>query len=118
MSSRHVHWSPTASRVDTDLFTLPVPAARQSDPDTSHIAAASMVEGASRHAQLVLSALKTLGPATYTELATATGLAPVQVNRRLHELRRARLVERLPETRLTPSGRPARLHCLTRGNPS
>lgn len=85
------------------------PRARAADVQTSHDAARSMVYAAQAHARRILAALEA-GPATYTELAALTGLAPVQVNRRLHELRRAGVVERLTETRPTPSGREARLH--------
>src|SRR5260370_1247918 len=72
----------TVSQVD--LF--PRPAARQTDPATSH-AAARRFTPASHYARIP-PALELLGPvgATHRELARETGLEPVQVARRLGEL--------------------------------
>jgi predicted ArsR family transcriptional regulator len=46
----------------------------------------------------------------YTEIAQALSMADVAVNRRLAELRAAGRVQRLADTRLTPSGRPAHVY--------
>jgi len=91
------------------------PIARRADPVTSKIAAATMREGAALQRAQVLAALERRGDAgaIYTDLAVDTGLAPVAIDRRLPELRTLGLAIRLPETRLTPSGRPAHVHRAT-----
>jgi predicted ArsR family transcriptional regulator len=86
------------------------PTARRTDPDTSHQAAASMVHIAGLQAREVLEALRRYGSMTYTEIASLAGLEPHAVGRRLSELRRLELVERLSETRVTPSGRAAHVY--------
>lgn len=83
------------------------PRARQSDPTTSHIAAASMAGIAVSHADRILAALELSGPQTIYELADRTGLDHVGVARRMKDLERAQAAERVPnETRLSPNGRP------------
>src|SRR5260370_37043084 len=77
------------------------PVARRSDPETSRIAAARMRFKAGSHRARILHALDFLGPvgATHRELARETGLEPVQVDRRLVELRRLGVGARLGMTR-------------------
>jgi predicted transcriptional regulator len=68
-------------------------AARRGDPATSHKAAAAVPEIRGDHARRILEALAA-GPAGQTEIAERSGLASVQVNRRLHELRKVGAIER------------------------
>jgi len=65
------------------------PRARRTDPATSHAAAAKAERFASSHAGRILAALRDLGTATAHELAPATGLTVVQIDRRMVELQRA-----------------------------
>ena len=95
--------------MSAQLSVFDAPLARRRDPATSHIAAASMQAGAAAHRALILAVLRDGLPRTYVEIASATRLDPIAVARRMAELLRAGLVRRLPETRLTPSGRPAHL---------
>ena len=92
-----------------ELF-VPPPAARCRDPETSHAAARSMRRAADMHAHVILGALQAIGRGTYTDIAARSGLEPVQVNRRLPELRAVGLVRRLPQTAPTPSGRLAHVY--------
>lgn len=61
--------------------------ARASDPATSHAAAARAVRFAGSHSARILAVLKECGPYTADNLAQATGLTVVQVDRRMSELR-------------------------------
>lgn len=61
--------------------------ARRSDPVTSHQAAEGAQAFAGSHCSRILRALAS-GPATPHELADATGLTVVQIDRRLPELAR------------------------------
>jgi hypothetical protein len=63
--------------------------ARATDPETSHAAAARAGLFAKGHASRILAALHELGSATAHEIAAATGLTVVQIDRRLPELERA-----------------------------
>lgn len=63
--------------------------ARKGDPITSHQAAANAERFAASHAGRILSALEELGTATAAELAQATGLSVVQVDRRRKEMETA-----------------------------
>ena len=70
--------------------TLPLfarPAARASDPATSHAAAAQAVDLRSHHQRIILEALQA-GPAGASVIAERCGLAGHQVNKRLTELAR------------------------------
>ena len=71
-----------------------------------------MREGARHQQGIIRAALERRGYAggIYTEIAADTGLQPVAVNRRYHELRQLGHAVRLKETRMTPSGRPAHVH--------
>lgn len=68
-------------------------AARRTDPATSRAAAAGAASFAGDHRQRILAALAD-GPAGKTEIGRRCGLTEQQVARRMHELRRAGLVER------------------------
>ena len=74
----------------------PVPRARRSDPITSHAAADGASRFAASHAGRILEALQA-GPASAKQIAAATGLTLVQVDRRLPELQRDGFVEVLHE---------------------
>lgn len=75
---------------DMPLFA---PEARRSDPPTSKAAGRQAVAFKGDHARRILAALAS-GPAGKTEIASRCGLTEQQVARRMHELRRAGLVER------------------------
>lgn len=66
-------------------FDEPAPAARRTDPPTSHEAAAAARSFASNHRQRILDALAA-GPASKTQLASRTGIDGVAVARRTAEL--------------------------------
>jgi predicted ArsR family transcriptional regulator len=83
------------------------PRARNTDPETSHIAAAGVEAFAGEHHAKILQALD--APGTIHELAERTGLDHVQVARRMIELERSKWVIRLEETRPSPRGRPCRI---------
>lgn len=85
------------------------PRARTTDPQTSHDAARSMTESADSQRQKILLRLTRLGPMTADELDHSLGLRLTSSGRRLPELLRVGWVERLPEKRLTRSGRQAHL---------
>lgn len=63
--------------------------ARRTDPDTSKQAAAKAARFAASHSGRILAALQQLGTGTANDIAQATGLSVVQVDRRLPELQRA-----------------------------
>lgn len=69
--------------------------ARRTDPETSHAAAANAEKFASSHAGRIVAALKDLGTGTAHEIAVATGLSVVQVDRRRKEMELAGLVHML-----------------------
>lgn len=75
---------------DMPLFAPP---ARRTDPPTSRAAAAKAVAFKGDHARRIVEALAA-GPAGKTEIGRRCGLTEQQVARRMHELRRAGLVER------------------------
>ena len=93
------------------------PRARRRDPATSRDAAQAVRQAAASHRARILAALEAAGTlgATYVELAGATGLPPVAVGRRLHELRRMGAAVRLEATRPTPSGNRAHVHRVAKG---
>lgn len=63
--------------------------ARADDPATSYVAACRAEHFASSHAGRIHTALLMHGPMTKDEIADRTGLSPVQVDRRLPDLKRA-----------------------------
>jgi len=70
------------------MDAITAPAARRTDPVTSHQAARRAANFAESHAGRILAALAE-GPRTAAGLAEMTGLSVVQVDRRLPELERA-----------------------------
>ena len=77
--------------------------ARNTDPSTSHLAAAACEEFASKHRASILQALRLDGPAGKDELARRTGLDGVAIARRLPEMQRKGLV--CPTGRTVPSSK-------------
>lgn len=75
-------------------FLFAVPAARTTDPDTAHeaIARHSASGARSTNAERVLAVMRPGHAETFRELALRCGLDPVEVQRRLNDLRRAGLV--------------------------
>ena len=84
------------------------PRARQTDPETSHLAAVSMAEGAGAQRERILQELAT-GPWTADQIDDHIGWRPTTAGRRLSELREMGLVRMLESTGTTRSGRRARL---------
>lgn len=89
------------------------PLARNSDPIQSHEAADRAARFGGSHRQRIIEALRRFGPQTAHEIASRVGLDPVQVDRRVHELRKACEArahcscingERVEIKRATPSG--------------
>jgi hypothetical protein len=83
------------------------PRARNSDPATSHMAAAA-VTSADDHYTRIHEALMVFGPAGKDKIAALAGLDPSQVARRLPEMRRLGLVGLTGETVQSNSGRAER----------
>jgi hypothetical protein len=93
------------SLAQLDMFAAP--AARRSDPETSHQAAESAKELAARHHRIILGALRR-GPAGKDRIGTLTSLTGVQVCRRLTELHRAGQIEPTGKTVASTAGRQER----------
>jgi len=83
------------------------PRARNSDPLTSHLAAAALTT-ATDHYTAIHEALTLHGPAGKDKIAALAGLDPSQVARRLPEMRRLGLVGLTGETVQSNSGRAER----------
>ena len=83
------------------------PRARNSDPSTSHAAAAA-VTTAEDHYTIIHETLTLYGPRGKDGIATMAGLDPVQVSRRLSEMRKLGLVGLTGETVQSNSGRAER----------
>jgi hypothetical protein len=90
--------------------------ARATDPQTSKAAAAQSHGLAAAHSEAILRALacpglndlgRSLSCLTAHEIASRSGLQPVQVSRRIAQLRDDGLIVAADETRVTPSGRAA-----------
>lgn len=90
-----------------DLPLFAAPAARRTDPATSHEAADKAKTFASDHRSKILDALAA-GPAGQSEIARRTGLTVAAVSKRLGELRKAGLIERDGDARSHSGGREAR----------
>jgi hypothetical protein len=86
------------AQCDLPLFA----AARKADPPTSKAAAVAAIAFASGHCRKILDALAS-GPGTKDEIAQRCGLTEQQVARRMHELRRGRLVVEVGEA-VSPTG--------------
>jgi len=92
------------------------PAARATDPKTSHDAAKRVAVAAGRHRAAILEALG-LGPAGQTEIAQRTGMTVAAVSKRLCDLRRDGAIERAGETVSGTGGREAMYRlCAARDN--
>lgn len=83
------------------------PRARNTDPITSHLAAASAKELASQHQILVLGALRR-GPAGVDRIAAITKLTTYQVSKRMAELQRSGAIVLTGKTVQSTSGRAQR----------
>jgi predicted ArsR family transcriptional regulator len=81
------------------------PAARRTDPTTSHQAAASARELREQHHSVILAALRAHGPAGKDRIAALTRLTGVQICRRLIELQRDGLIQPTGRTVLSTAGR-------------
>lgn len=77
-------------------------AARRSDPQTSHVAAATAPVG--EHQAAILEALA-LGPAGASGIGARCGLLPHQVNKRINELAKAGRITETGRTVRSASGR-------------
>lgn len=88
------------AQFDIDFY-LNAPAARRTDPGTSHLAAASAKELQAQHHKIILAALNEHGPGSKDRIATLTRLTGVQVCRRLGELEK--LDKARPTGRTVPS---------------
>lgn len=83
--------------------------ARSSDPAVSHEAAERAVEFVGNHCEKILTCLITHGPQTKDEIADRTLLTPVQVDRRLPDLKKAGKAEPTGDRRQSRSGRDERV---------
>lgn len=83
--------------------------ARNTDPVTSHLAAATVYQFAGNHIEQIVSALHQFGPMTADEIATRTSLDKYQICRRLPEAEKAGMVKATEILRHTKSGRAARV---------
>lgn len=93
--------------IEESLPLFAVPAARCTDPGTSHEAAARAKTFAGEHARRILDALAG-GPAGQSEIAKRTGMTVAAVSKRLGELRRAGAIERDGDAVSASGGREAR----------
>lgn len=94
--------------VDQRTLDLFEPAARRTDPVTSHLAAESAKDLAIRHRHVILTALRRHGPMGKDGIAAKTRLDGVAVCRRLSEMQRAGQIEPTGRTTLSTSGRAER----------
>lgn len=79
--------------------------ARESDPWTSHAAAARVREFASGHIATILDCLREHGPSTADEIASRVGLLSHQVNKRLSDCQKRDLAQPTGICRLSASNR-------------
>jgi predicted ArsR family transcriptional regulator len=91
------------------MFDFAQTHARKTDPEVSFEAAARAVEFSGAHCDRILACLETFGPQTKDEIADKTGLSPVQVDRRLPDLRKAGKAVPTGDVRQSHSGRPERV---------
>lgn len=96
------------ARAKEDRQAHPLPAARHTDPATSHAAARKAARFAASHSQRILEALKT-GAGTVDEIAACIGLQSQQVNKRLPELERMGLAYPTDMLRRSRSGNMERI---------
>lgn len=84
--------------------------ARATDPSTSKAAARAAHGLAAEHRSTILRVMRAGGDWTASEIAERCGLTPVQVCRRLAELRADGAIRETVNTRPTPSGRASQCH--------
>jgi len=84
------------------------PAARRTDPATSHAAAREAKELAARHQRIILACLEQHGPAGKDRIAALTSLTGVAVCRRLSELEKAGKAKPTGRTVQSTAGRAER----------
>jgi hypothetical protein len=92
-----------------DLVTVPM--ARRTDPETSHAAAESARELATRHHHAIITALRVHGPMGKDAIARRLGLTGVMVARRLPELERQGRAMPTGRTVTSDTGRQEREWC-------
>ena len=98
------------------IFPLPeFPRVRNTDPATSHEAAASITDVSSHYAQ-ILEALSTIGPLGKDGISACTNLDSNQVARRLNEMKMMGLIELTGNTVKSNSGRSEREWQCTQSN--
>lgn len=83
--------------------------ARNTDPETSHIAAAGVGEFAHSHIAMIVNSLRLHGEMTADAIASHVDLDKYQICRRLPEAEEIGLVVATGRTEKTASGRPARV---------
>lgn len=104
--SYNVRESVKTSKVTDDcplIISAPAvsaPLARNTDPSTSHDAAARAAHSVAKHEAWIFDAIHQAGErgATAKEISAATKLSDVQVNRRLAAMGRRNIIERSPLT--------------------
>ena len=101
-----------AQTPELPLFA-PTPAARLTNPDTSHAAAQSMREQARVQRAQIVACLRQHGPMTADEIDQQMGYRPTTAGRRMAELAKLGTVRTNGETRLTRSGRAAEVWDVT-----
>lgn len=84
------------------------PLARNTDPVTSHMAAAEAKELAARHHRLILSCLEAHGPSGKDRIGTLTSITGHAVGKRLPELERMGKIVLTGRNVLSASGRQER----------
>jgi len=90
------------------IFPLPeFPRVRNSDPSTSHQAAASISDVSSHYAQ-ILEALSTIGPLGKDGISFYSKLDPNQIARRLNEMQKLGLIHLTGKTVKSNSNRQER----------
>jgi predicted Rossmann fold nucleotide-binding protein DprA/Smf involved in DNA uptake len=94
------HWVTPPIEESLPLFC----AARSSDPETSHAAAAQAGGLATRHQRQILAALLE-GPAGASGIAARCGLLPHQIGKRIAELAKAGRIVETGRTVTSSSGR-------------
>jgi predicted ArsR family transcriptional regulator len=98
--------------VQLSIFDDP-PAARASDPKTSHAAAAQAKDLQGQHQRLILACLEQHGALGKDGIASRTRLDGVQTCRRLTELERAGLIRWTGRKVRSTAGRDEREWCKT-----
>jgi|GEM_PF-3994483 len=101
-----------AQTPELPLFA-PSPAARLTNPETSHAAAQSMREQARVQRASIVACLRQYGPQTADELDARLNWRPTTAGRRMAELAKLGTVRTNGETRPTRSGRAAEVWDVT-----